>query len=94
VPPRPPAAKPQQWLVFRPWVLDAALAGVLPRATPRPPAPIPAAARARAHSLARDPGGERHAVSLIGPRPDFSPQYAMTANPGEPHHRNGGDPRC
>ena len=84
-PPRPPAAgKPQQWYVFRPWVFDVTLAAVLLRAAPRPPVPIPVAAWARAYGLARDPGSGRHAVSLIGPGPDFSPQYAMTTDPGEP----------
>ena len=42
---------------------------------------IPVAAWARAYGLARDPGSGRHAISLIGPGPDFSPQYAMTTNP-------------
>ena len=85
VPPRLPAAgKPQQWYVFRPWVFDVTLAGVLLRAAPRPPVPIPVAAWARAYGLARDPGSGRHAISLVGPGPDFSPQYAMTTDPGEP----------
>jgi len=84
VPPRPPAAKPQQWFVLRPWVFDVSLAGVLLRATPRPPRMIPVAAWARAYGLAREPGSGRHAVSLIGPGPDFSPEYAMTTNPDEP----------
>ncbi len=84
-PPRPPAAgKPQQWYVFRPWVFDVTLAAVLLRAAPRPPVPIPVAAWARAYGLARDPGSGRHAVSLIGPGPDFNPQYAMTTDPDEP----------
>ncbi len=26
----------------------------------------------------------RHAISLIGPGPGFSPEYAMTTDPGEP----------
>ena len=84
VPPRPPAGKPQQWFVLRPWVFDVTLAGVLLRAAPRPPRMIPVAAWARAYGLARDPGSGRHAISLIGPGPDFSPQYAMTTNPDEP----------
>ncbi len=84
-PPRPPAAgKPQQWYVFRPWVFDVTLAAVLLRAAPRPPRMIPVAAWARAYGLVRDPGSGRHAVSLIGPGPDFSPEYAMTTDPGEP----------
>jgi hypothetical protein len=41
VPPRPPAGKPQQWFTLRPWVFDVTLAGVLLRAAPRPPVPIP-----------------------------------------------------
>ena len=84
-PPRPPAAaKPQQWFVLRPWVFDVTLAGLLLRAAPRPPRMIPVAAWARAYGLVRDPGSRRHAVSLIGPGPDFSPEYAMTTNPDEP----------
>ena len=85
MPPRLPAAgKPQQWFVLRPWVFDVTLAGVLLRAAPRPPVLIPVAAWARAYGLARDPGSGRHAISLIGPGPDFSPGYAMTTDPGEP----------
>jgi hypothetical protein len=84
VPPRPPASKPQQWFVLRPWVFDVTLAGVLLSAAPRPPVPIPVAAWARAYGLARDPGSGRHAISLIGPGPDFSPQYAMTTSLDEP----------
>ena len=33
VPSRPPAGKPQQWFVLRPWVFDVTLAGV-PRVLP------------------------------------------------------------
>ncbi len=85
MPPRPPAAaQPQQWFVLRPWVFDVTLAGVLLRAAPRPPRMIPVAAWARAYGLAREPGSGRHAISLIGPGPDFSSQYAMTTNPDEP----------
>ncbi len=85
VPPRPPAAaKPQQWFTLRPWVFDVTMAGVLLRAAPRPPVPIPVEAWARAYGLDREPGSGRHAISLIGPGPDFSPQYAMTTNPDEP----------
>jgi hypothetical protein len=84
VPPRPPAGKPQQWFVLRPWVFDVTLAGMLLRAAPRPPVPIPVEAWARAYGLIRDPGSGRHAVSLIGPGPDFDAGYAMTTDPGEP----------
>ena len=84
VPPRHPAGKPQQWFTLRPWVFDVTFAGVLLRAAPRPPVPIPVEAWARAYGLARDPGSWRLAVSLIGPGPDFSPGYAMTTDPGEP----------
>ena len=83
-PPRPPAGTPQQWFVLRPWVFDVTFAGVLLRAAPRPPVPIPVEAWARAYGLAREPGSTRHAISLIGPGPDFSPDYAMTTDPGEP----------
>ena len=58
--------------------------GSLLRAAPRPPVPIPAEAWARAYGLIRDPGTGRHAISLIGPGPDFSPEYAMTTDPDEP----------
>ena len=84
VPPRPPAGKPQQWFTLRPWVFDVTLAGVLLRAAPRPPVPIPVADWARAYGLDSDPAIGRHAISLIGPGPDFDPQYAMTTDPGEP----------
>ena len=84
VPPRPSAGKPQQWFTLRPWVFDVTLAGVLLRAAPRPPVPIPVEDWARAYGLARDPGSGRHAISLIGPGPDFSPEYAMTTNTDEP----------
>jgi len=84
VPPRPPAGKPQQWFIFRPWVFDVTLAGHLLRAAPRPPRMIPVEAWARAYGLIREPGSGRHAISLIGPGPDFSPEYAMTTNPDEP----------
>jgi hypothetical protein len=70
--------------VLRPWVFDVTLAGALLRAAPRPPVPIPVEAWARAYGLARDPAGGRHAISLIGPGPDFNPDYAMTTDPGEP----------
>ena len=84
VPPRPPAGQPQQWFVLRPWVFDVTMAGVLLRAAPRPPRMIPVAGWARAYGLAREPGSARHAISLIGPGPDFSPEYAMTTSPDDP----------
>ena len=83
-PPRPPAGKPQQWFVLRPWAFDVTLAGVLLRATPRPPVPIPVAAWARAYGLAGDPASGQQTVSLIGPGADFNPDYAKTTDPGEP----------
>jgi hypothetical protein len=70
--------------VLRPWVFDVTLAGLLLRAAPRTPVPMPVDAWERAYGLTRDPGSGRHAISLIGPGPDFSPGYAMTANPDEP----------
>jgi hypothetical protein len=84
VPPRPPAGKPQQWFTLRPWIFDVDMAVTLLRAAPRPPRMIPVEAWARAYGLTREPGGGRHAISLIGPGPDFSPDYAMTTDPGEP----------
>ena len=84
VPPRPPAGKPQQWFVLRPWVFDVTLAGALLRAAPRPPVPVPVEAWVRAYGLDRDPDTGRHAISLIGPGPDFNPDYAMTTDPDEP----------
>ena len=84
MPPRHPAGKPQQWFIFRPWVFDVTLAGALLRATPRPAQTISVEAWAHAYGLDRDPDSGRHAISLIGPGPDFSPQYAMTTDPDEP----------
>jgi hypothetical protein len=46
--------------------------------------PIEVEAWARAYGLDRDPDTGRHAISLIGPGPDFNPGYAMTTDPGEP----------
>jgi hypothetical protein len=83
-PPRPPAAKPQQWFVLRPWLFDVTAATWLLRATPRPAQPLPAGPWARAYGLLPAPGGGPHAVSLIGPGPDFDPQYAMTTDLDEP----------
>jgi hypothetical protein len=82
--PRPRAGQPQQWFVLRPWVFDVTLAGALLRAAPRPPVPVPVEAWARAYGLDRDPDTGRHAISLIGPGPDFNPDYAMTTDPDEP----------
>ena len=84
VPPRPPPASRSSGSYCAPWVFDVTLAGVLLRAAPRPPRMIPVADWARAYGLACNPGSGRRAVSLIGPGPDFSPEYAMTTNPGEP----------
>jgi hypothetical protein len=84
LPPRPPAGKPQQWFVLRPMGVRRHPGG---RAAARHTAPAradPGRRLARAYGLARDPGGGRHAISLIGPGPDFSPEYAMTTDPGEP----------
>jgi len=82
VPPRPPAGKPQQWFTLRPWVFDVTLAGVLLRAAPRPPVPIPVAAWARAYGLAPRPRHRAARHLLIDP--DFNPGYAMTTDPDEP----------
>ena len=85
-PPRLPAGKPHQWFTLRPWVFDVDMAVTLLRAAPRPPRMIPVAAWAAAYGLVPAPGTEpgRHAISLIGPGPDFNPDYAMTTDPGEP----------
>lgn len=83
-PPRPPAGKPQQWFILRPWLFDVTMAGTLLHAAPRPPVPIPVEAWARAYGLDRDPDTGRHAISLIGPGPDFNPDYALTTDPAEP----------
>jgi hypothetical protein len=84
-PPRPPAAaKPQQWFTLRPWLFDVTAAIGLLRAAPRPPQPLPVMAWARAYGLLPAPGGGPHAVSLIGPGPDFDPQYAMTTDLDKP----------
>lgn len=82
-PPRPPAAKPQQWFTLRPWLFDVTLATWLLRAAPRPARPLPVEPWARA-GLLPAPGGSPHTVSLIGPGPDFDPQYAMTTDLDEP----------
>ena len=82
--PAPAAGKPQQWFTLRPWLFDVTAAAVLLRAAPRPPQPLPVAAWARAYGLAPDPGSGPHAVSLIGPGPDFSPEYAMSTDLDEP----------
>jgi hypothetical protein len=39
---------------------------------------------ARAYGLIPAPGGGPHTVSLIGPRPGFDPEYAMTTDLDEP----------
>jgi hypothetical protein len=83
--PRPPAAgKPQQWFTLRPWLFDVTAATWLLRAAPRPARPLPVEPWARAYGLLPAPGGSPRTVSLIGPGPDFDPQYAMTADLDEP----------
>ncbi len=84
VPPRPAAGKPQQWFTLRPWVFDVTLAGVLLRAAPRPPVPIPVAAWARAYGLIRAP--RRRAARHLPdrPRPGLQPAVAMTTDSDEP----------
>jgi hypothetical protein len=88
VPPRHPAAgQPQQWFTLRPWVFDVTLAGVLLRATPRPPMPIPVADCARAYGLTREPGSGQHAISLIGALVrTLSPEAIWAAAPASRHH--------
>jgi hypothetical protein len=81
-PPRPPAARPQQWFTLRPWLFDVTAATGLLRAAPRPAQPLPVEAWARAYGLL--PGGSPHAVSLLGPGPGFDPYYAMTTDLDEP----------
>ena len=83
-PPRPPAAKPQQWFTLRPWLFDVTVATWLLRAAPRPARPLPVEPWARAYGLLPAPGGSPRTVSLIGPGPDFDPQYAMTTDLNEP----------
>ena len=84
VPPRPPAGKPQQWFTLRPWLFDVTAATWLLRAAPRPPQPLPVIPWAHAYGLLPAPGGSPHTVSLIGPGPDFDPQYAMTTDLDDP----------
>lgn len=74
VPPRPAGGQPQQWFTLWPWIFDVTLAGVLLRAAPRRPRMIPVAGWARTCGLVRDPRSGRHAICLIGPGPDFSPE--------------------
>jgi len=70
---------------LRPWVFDVTAAtGLLMRAVPRSLRMIPVANWAHAYGLTSDPGSGRHAISPIGPSPDFSTEYAMTTNPDEP----------
>jgi hypothetical protein len=84
-PSRPSAAgQPQQWFVLRPWLFDVTLANWLLRAAPRPARPLPVEPWARAYGLLPAPGGSPHTVSLIGPGPDFDPQYAMTTDLDKP----------
>ncbi len=54
------------------------------RAAPRPARPLPVAPWARAYGLIPAPGGGPHAVPLIGPGPEFDPEYAMTTDLDEP----------
>jgi hypothetical protein len=85
MPPRPPAAgKPQQWFVLRPWLFDVTAATWLLRAAPRPARPLAVEPWARAYGLLPAPGGSPHTVSLIGPGPDFDPDYAMGTDLDEP----------
>ena len=82
-PPRLPATgKPQQWFVPRPWVFDVALAAVLLRAAPAPDDP----GRSPGTRLRAGPRPRQRAARglPVGPGPDFSPEYAMTTDPGEP----------
>ena len=58
--------------------------GWLLRAAPRPLRPLPVGPWARACGLLPAPGGGPHTVSLIGPGPDFDPEYAMTTDLTEP----------
>ena len=85
-PPRPPApgGRPQQWFVLRPWLFDVTAATGLLRAAPRPAQPLPVMAWARAYGLVPAPGGSPRTVSLIGPGPDFDPEYAMTTDLDDP----------
>jgi hypothetical protein len=83
-PPRPPAAKPQQWFTLRPWVFDITAATGLLQTAPRPAQPLPVEPWARAYGLLPAPGGGPHTVSLIGPGPGFDPGYAMNTDLDEP----------
>jgi hypothetical protein len=65
-------------------VFDVTLATWLLRAAPRPARPLPVEPWARAYGLVPAPGGSRHTVCLIGPGPDFDPQYAMGTDLDEP----------
>ena len=84
MPPRPPAAKPQQWFMLRPWLFDVTRAILMLRAAPRPARPLAVEPWARAYGLLPAPGGSPHTISLIGPGPDFDPEYAMTTCLDEP----------
>jgi hypothetical protein len=81
-PPRPPAARPQQWFTLRPWLFDVTAATGLLRAAPRQAQPLSVQLWARAYGLL--PGGSPHTVSLLGPGPGFDPYYAMTTDLDQP----------
>jgi hypothetical protein len=86
-PPRPPAPgrRPQQWFVLRPWAFDVTAALALLDAAPRPARPLPVEPWARAYGLTPAPSdGQQHTVSLIGPGPEFDPDYAMGTDLDEP----------
>ena len=65
-PPRPPAAKPQQWFTLRPWTFDVTLAGCCaPRRAP--PSCCPSSRGHAATGCSPPPGGSPHTVPLSAP---------------------------
>ena len=72
---------------------------MLLRAAPRPARPLPVQPGHAPTGWLRAPGGGPHTISLIGPGPDFDPQYAMTTDLDEPVilatiASAGGEPAC
>jgi hypothetical protein len=63
--------------VFRPWLFDVTVAAFLVRAAPRPEQTLDVEPWARAYGLLPAPAGSPRTIPLIGPGPDFDPQYAM-----------------
>lgn len=72
-----------QRFYFGPWIFNIDRAQALIADRSRATLSVPVAAWARAYGL--DSLGEEHgSISLVGPGPDFDPEYAMTTDLTEP----------